>query len=121
MKRILVAILGVMTFAVAAQEIQWPPLPETGFISGRAAEMQDVQAGNAVFVAAVNGVSIGKSIDISIPQYALHIDQGLKTPVVIVQAESAQGQRIIGARQFDGSELVGTFVEFELLGSEPVR
>ena len=115
-KIILAALIGISVFSLNAQEIQWPPLPDSGFIEGRAAEQKDIAAGNAAFVAAVNGVSIGKPLDIGIPQYAYYNDAGVKIPVIIIQAEEAQGQKILGARQANGGEIVGQLTDFELLG-----
>lgn len=49
----------------------WPSLPTTGFIKGRPATEQDIDDGNAVFVASgPNGKVLGQPIDIDIPQYA---------------------------------------------------
>ncbi|MDN3517518.1 hypothetical protein QWY84_07855 [Aquisalimonas lutea] len=91
MKKVLAGIFGFIATAVVAQESQWPPLPEDGFISGRAAEQQDLEAGNAVFVAAVDGVSIGEPIDIIIPQYAFHIEQDEKPPSLLFRLNRRRG------------------------------
>lgn len=107
----------ISVFSFSAQAGSWPPLPKTGFIVGHAAKETDIAAGNAVFVAAVNGVSIGVPINIAIPQYAYFKENGQKLPVVVIQAEEAQGQKLIGARQANGQEVVGTITEFELLGN----
>ncbi|TXH87569.1 MAG: hypothetical protein E6Q78_14030 [Rhodoferax sp.] len=109
------SIFGI-TGAVAAESVAWSPLPKDGFISGRAASKADVEAGRAVFVAAKGDVIIGKPIAMQIPQYAWHKEGNRKTPVVVIQAEEASGQKIIGARLSDGQYLAGTLAEFELLG-----
>lgn len=105
--------------AALAQPSAWPPLPTDEFIRGRAATKEDVDARRAVFVAAVDGVPVGHPIDITIPQYAYYADRGGKVAVVVVQAEEAQGRQILGARRFDGSEIVGLIADFELLGKQP--
>ena len=102
-----------------AQPTAWPPLPTQEFIRGRAATTEDVNARRAVFVAAVQGVPVGHPIDITIPQYAYYDDGGVKVAVFVVQAEEAQGRQIVGARRFDGSEIVGLLADFELLGEHP--
>ena len=100
--------------------IEWPDLPSSGFISGRYATPEDVENGDAAFSAVSDGVPKGTPIAIEIPQFAYHIDEtGAKTPVIVIQAESAGGLDIVGARYFDESELVGTLPEFELLGKNP--
>ncbi|MFZ1989346.1 MAG: hypothetical protein WAW96_06185, partial [Alphaproteobacteria bacterium] len=89
----------------AAAASAWPPLPRSGFISGRAATAEDVGAGNAVFVAAVGGVVIGKPLTISIPQYVYFTDkQGNRIPAILVQAEEARGIQMCGVRDFSGME-----------------
>jgi hypothetical protein len=92
-------------------------LPTTGFVSGRAATEQDVEAGNAIFVAKAEGVIIGKPIAVTIPQYAYWTQPTGKTLVVIVQAEEANGMRLFGLRDAAGSETVATEPEIELLGT----
>jgi len=107
----------ISVFSFSAQAGFWPPLPKTGFIVGHAATQADVDAGNAAFVAAVNGVSIGVPIKITIPQYAYYKENGKKLPVVVIQAEEAQGQKLVGARQANGQDVVGLITDFELLGN----
>mgnify|MGYP003653720977 CR=1 FL=1 len=118
MKKLLASVLGLTAFATISQEIQWPALLTTGFVSGRVANTKDIEAGNAAFVAETGGRSIGEPIDILIPQYGFYIENDSKVPVIIIQAESIQGQRIVGARKFDGSEIVATLEEFHLLGRD---
>jgi len=67
----------------------------------------------------VDGQPIGHPLGISVPQYAFHIDQKTKqrTPCVIIQAEEARGQRLIGCRTLpDGEIMAALFHEFEMLG-----
>jgi len=98
----------------------WPELPKEGFISGRPATHDDIAAGNALFVLEAGGKIIGKPLDIKIPQYAYHIDEktGKRTPGIIIQAEHAQGKKIVGMRTLNGTEIAGLFREYELLGGE---
>ena len=123
MNRLLTSVLSIfgLAGAVAAEPVVWPPLPKGDFISGRAATKADVDAGRAVFVAAQGDIVIGKPIEMQIPQYAWHKDGNRKTPVVIIQAEEANGQKIVGARQSNGQYLAATLSEFELLGSNVPR
>ena len=115
---LLMALVLMPLTLVTAQDSVWPALPTSGFISGRAATATDVAAGNAVFVAKVDGTVIGKPLEIVVPQYALLSVDGEETPipVVIVQAEHAVGMDLIGYRRVDGSEGVATLPEFVLLG-----
>ena len=115
LQKILTTFIGV--FSLTAQGGSWPPLPKTGFIVGHAATNADVDAGNAAFVAAINGVSIGVPIKITIPQYAYYNENGKKLPVVVIQAEEAEGQKLVGARQSNGQDVVGLITDFELLGN----
>ena len=123
MNRLVASLLSILGFAntVAAEPAIWPPLPKDGFIVGRAATTDDVEAGRAAFVAAQGGIVIGKPIPIKIPQYAWHRNGKTKTPVVIIQAEEASGQKIVGALQSNGQFLAATLAEFELLGSNTPR
>ena len=91
-------------------------------MSGRAATAEDVSAGRAVFVLQDAGKPIGEPMAITVPQYALHRDEesGTQTPCVIIQAEQARGQRVIGACMLpDRSFMAGLFPGFDLLGTTP--
>jgi hypothetical protein len=104
--------------------IQWPSLKDYPSISGRAATTNDVAANRAVFVLESGGRVIGHPLDIKIPQYAFHIDEQThkRTPCVIIQAEEAKGQQIIGARTLpDGSAMAALYREFEFLGDTPPK
>ena len=70
----------------------WPPLPTTGFISGRAATDKDVADGNAVFVLKAYGVYFGKPLDVVIPQYAYLTKRGAK-PVPVIVTHGRIGRR----------------------------
>ena len=98
----------------------WPPLPTTGFVSGRAATDRDVTEGNAVFALRAYGVPFGKPLDIVIPQYAYLIKNGQqKTPVIVVQAEEGKGIKIFGIRDLDGKAATAKESELQLLGTHP--
>lgn len=102
--------------------ISWPSISGFLCVSGRAATKDDISAGRAAFLLQDAGQTIGEAIAITIPQYAFHCDEqtGARQPCVVVQAEQARGQRLIGAASFsDGSLIVGLFHEFELLGTTP--
>jgi hypothetical protein len=101
-------------FFVTAAE-KWPPLPKKGFIRGHPAQLSDVKAGNAVFVADLDGEIIGKPIPIKIPQYGY--DRETKEYVFVVQAEKAQGLRLFGLRTFSGGTVVATDKSVKLLGT----
>ena len=99
-----------------AQEVKWPPLPVGGFLVGRAAVQADVDSGVAIFATGVEE-SAGKALEILIPQYGWYIDENVRVPVLILQAEEANGNEVIGARQLDGKTVVGLVEEFVLLGA----
>jgi hypothetical protein len=116
-------VIGVLLLSTVgshadAQSTMWPPLPKQGFVVGRAATQADIAAGNAAFVAAVGGVTIGKPLPLAIPQYAYYRNGTDKIPVVVIQAEEAQGKKLIGARLVTGEEVVGLISDFELLGTD---
>jgi hypothetical protein len=113
--------LGLATAMTSyAASSEWPTLPTKGFISGRPATEQDVKDGNAIFVAKIVGAVVGKPISLAIPQFAYWADsEGKKVPVVVVQAEEANGMRLFGFRDAAGGDHVATGPEIELLGTTP--
>jgi hypothetical protein len=112
----LFVILGVS----AALAQAWPPLPTTGFVSGRPATDQDVAAGNALFVLKAHGVYFGKPVAIVIPQYAYLLDKGDKpVPVIVIQAEQERSIKVFGVRGLDGDVFVVKEPELKLLGAQP--
>ena len=117
MSRAVASLVGGIVLAAHAQGPDWPPLPSQGFITGRAATQADVSAGKAAFVAQVGNTIIGKPLPIAIPQYAYFKDGGKRVPVIIIQAEEAQGQKLVGARRTNGADVVGFLTDFELLGN----
>jgi hypothetical protein len=112
--RVLALLMIGGTMAGATSD--WPPLPSKGFITARPAQKSDVSNGDAVFVAAVGDLVIGKPLPISIPQYALL--HGKHERVIVVQAEEANGMKLFGVRGLDGKETVATETDLELLGTQ---
>jgi len=114
----LAAGLGLTT-AVACADAGglWPDLPTSGFMAGRAANVDDVKNGNAAF--SMDGKSLG-ALPLAIPQYVFWTDEnGQKHPMILVQAEQApDGTKIVGLRNFAGQETVATLPELELLGTK---
>jgi len=121
MKKWLGLGLAFVGIGSSAQDIKWPPLPKAGFVVGRAATKDDVDRGHAVFVAAENGVAIGKALDLTIPQYAWFKDGKSRVPAIVVQAEEAKGSRLIGAHLVSGGDVAGFASDFELLGQKVPR
>ena len=101
-------------------DMEWPPLIEFDVVTKRAAVSDDVSAGRAVFVLHEEGTPISEPIDIVLPQYAFHFEDGdsAKKPCIVIQAEHAHDQRLCGAVMLpDRSFMVGQFENFELLGT----
>jgi hypothetical protein len=98
----------------------WPPLPTTGFISGRAATEKDVADGNAIFVLKSYGAYFGRPLDIVIPQYAYLTKRGEKpVPVIVIQAEVGGGIKMFGVRGLEGDKSTARDYELNLLGTKP--
>jgi hypothetical protein len=88
------------------------------FITGVAATPEDVAAYKAVFSAGPSA----RPLAVDIPQYAMFEDKesGERTLHIIVQAEEANGHRLIGALAVsDGKELAGFVSDFQFLGQVP--
>ena len=98
--------------------MNWPELPQSGFITGRVATTEDVNQGQAIF--SMDGKSLGP-IDIEIPQYAMWRDEaGTEHPVIVTQAEEApNGLQIVGLMRLDGQVMAATLPEVRLLGTKP--
>ncbi len=98
---------------------QWPSLSQIKCVSGRVATETDINEGAAAFMLQSEGISIGSPMKINIPQYAIHtdVDTGAQTKVIIIQAEEANNQQVIGALNFATNEfMVALFHEFKFLG-----
>jgi len=116
-KRMIGALLGFSAGACATT-ISWPSLPHTGFITGRTANESDIDRGDAVFVSRFDGELSGQPATLTIPQYAYMIsEQGTRTPVIVVQAETNEQGTFFGLRDAEGATYVVTGAEVELLGS----
>jgi hypothetical protein len=115
---VVLSLFGMNASHAGQQE--WPPLPNKRFVSGRAATVQDVDKGDAIFVAKVGDEVIGKPILVTIPQFAYWTNEdGKRLPVVVIQAEEANGKRLFGFRDVLGKDHVGTAAELTLLGTTP--
>ena len=119
-KILLLTLLTFSSFAIGENKMSWPELSEIPHTSGKAATEEDVNNFAAVFVLRVDGVSIGKAMNMAIPQYAYHTSEdGVKTKVIIIQAEEAQGNSYIGAKLIEEpGDMVGFLNEFTLLGTD---
>src|SRR3954468_18232153 len=83
-KTILAALGIVAAPSGAAEHVSWPNLPKTGFVAARAATVEDIKAGNAVFSTKGTG---GSAASMIIPQYVYWSDEhGTKHPMFLVQA-----------------------------------
>jgi hypothetical protein len=103
-----------------APKQSWPPLPTSGFISGRPATDKDIAEGNAVFALRAYGVPFGKPLDVVIPQYAYLTKRGSEPiAVIVVQAELGKGLKIFGVRDFNGKTATARDSELQLLGTQP--
>jgi hypothetical protein len=109
--------------AVAAKSVEaatWPSLSDFHCIKGRAANREDINKGNALFVLEQDGVSIGHAVPLALPQYAYYLNgpgRG-KIPCVIIQAEELNGVQILGCRaNGSNAEVVDVSVNFQLLGT----
>jgi hypothetical protein len=109
--------LGASAMANAGEN-SLPSLSSVGFTSGRAATEADVKAGKAVFILKDGETSIGRAINIDLPQYAYFLDNGKKVLVVVIQAEEARGQRMMGGITSSGVPVAGFLTDFELLGTK---
>jgi hypothetical protein len=127
MRAALAAVALIATLATVAPSTaqqgspqSWPPLPTSGFISGRAATDKDVADGSAVFVLRAYGVAFGKPLDVTIPQYAYLTKRGQQpVPVIVVQAEQGKGIKIFGIRDSSGKAATARESEVRLLGTNP--
>mgnify|MGYP001292097093 CR=1 FL=1 len=117
----LATLLTLLTMSAASAQ-DWPPLPTSGFMFGRAATDKDVADGNAVFVLEAYGIHFGKPIDIVIPQYAYLTKRNEKpVPVIVVQAEVGKGIKVFGVRGLDGDKSTVRDYELQLLGTKPPK
>jgi hypothetical protein len=115
----LITVLTILGISAALAE-SWPPLPTSGFISGRPATDKDVIEGNAVFALRAYGAPFGEPLDVTIPQYAYLKRRGQQPiPVIVVQAELGKGLKIYGVRDLNGKSGTARESELQLLGTHP--
>jgi len=98
----------------------WPPLPQSGFIRGRAATKAEFNSGVALFYLESNGKPDGKPLRIEIPQYAFLHDENLRrpVPVIVIPAESHGASKVVGCKGIaDGRDHIVTLHELTLLGA----
>lgn len=100
----------------------WGPVSPTEYksvrvITGRLATEDDVKSGYAVFYlqAPEKPNSNAKPHPLRLPACALHKDGDKQTPIVIIQAEYADGRVILGARPLDGGNMACLLTECELV------
>lgn len=91
-------------------------------LTGRAASIAVIDAGNAVFCRQSHDGALASSWPIDIPQYAFWRDEdGKLVPSVVVQAEAhihgPDGEPVFGLRRMDGSEMAAVGSEVQLLGT----
>jgi len=108
------------SLTVTAAKIHWPDLKKINHVKGRAANKHDLNHQRAAFVLKLKGVPAGVPINIKIPQYAIHTDQatGVKTAVVIIQAEHIDKFKAYGYINFKTGAIKVTYPEeIKLLGT----
>jgi hypothetical protein len=97
----------------------WPPLP-TKYVIGRAATVQDVRTGHAVFAAQTTDMPPPVALQIGVPQYAYCRVDGKEAPGILVQAERAGGMDVVGFRPLAGTKAyVAPLGDCRLLGPRP--
>src|SRR5262245_5895651 len=83
---------GLEDHTKSEQKIDWPDLPQQGFVSGRVADMKDVDSGAAAFAA--TGEIKSEPCKIPVPQYGMYKEKnGTMTPVILIQAEIVHGTK----------------------------
>lgn len=120
MRRLAALFLLIFAPAALAGDIDWPDLPPSCYVKGRAGNASDVRLHCAAFVATgKDGKPIGKPLKVVVPQYAYHIDPKTKkkTPVILLQAEDAMGIPIAGFQVVGGGMMVDTLNSLQLLGT----
>lgn len=118
-KIIAITVLLFSILAHGGENVAWPDLSNIKCVSQRSATEADINEGAAVFLLQSEGINIGSPMNLDIPQYAIHTDgeTGEQSNVVIIQAEEANNQQVIGALIVGSNEfVVGLINEFKLLG-----
>ena len=118
-KIIAITVLLFSSIVLGEEKVAWPDLSTIKYVSQRSATEADINEGAAVFLLQSEGINIGSPMNLDIPQYAIHTDgeTGEETNVVVIQAEEANGQQVIGALIIGSNEfMAGLANEFKLLG-----
>lgn len=113
------ALALLVPLVTNAGDIAWPDLPKTCFVKGRPATEDDLTKGCAAFVIKVQGKV--SPLDIEIPQYAIHVEDGTgkETRVIIIQAEEGQGIQTVGFIIVGTSSMGASLLrEVRLLGTK---
>ncbi len=86
-------------------------------VTGRLATEEDVRLGAAVFYLQAREPmdEPARPYSMKLPACALHMDGEISTPVVIIQAEEADGRVLVGARPLAGGNLVCLLLECEVV------
>lgn len=103
-------------------ESHWEPIALAGWrtlphVAGRVATEADVREGRAVFfLTALDGVEAAPH-GMDLPALAVHVEEGtgVRTPVVVIQAERARERCIVGVRFFNGGNRICLLGELELI------
>jgi hypothetical protein len=102
--------------------MDWPPLPETGFVTGRPATFRDLEAGDAVFVQRLNDQDVcSPTPNILVPQYVVwQSEDGTEVPAILVQVEANASDplaaHMMGLRTLAGKDILALSSEVSLLG-----
>jgi hypothetical protein len=119
MRLFCVLFLASLPVWAEGMSVSWPDLPIKCFVSGRPGTEADVAQGCAAFVIKGQAGAAGIPLDISVPQYALHIDSttGKGTPVILIQAEKNRGIEVVGYKVIGSGEIGAALLgEMRLLG-----
>jgi hypothetical protein len=104
--------------------MKWPELSSFEATVGRLATADDTRANRASFLLEVDGIRIGKPIDMQLPCFALYRDEEANESkrAVVFQAEEADGLRYFGGWLIDDeTQIVGFEEDFDLLDQEQIQ
>lgn len=106
----------------------WGPIDRTAWrdvpaVCDRLATETDVRQGRAVFYLSRDGEVDAEPIGMSLPALAIHTDQesDTETPVILIQAEQADGRQLIGYRPLDDGNGIGLRFEFSIVDEPDAR
>lgn len=115
------ALALLVPLVTSAGDIAWPDLPKACFVKGRPATEDDLTKGCAAFVIKIQGKVPSRPLNIAIPQYAIHVEDGTgkEGPVIIIQAEEGQGIQTVGFMIVGTSSMGASLLrEVRLLGTK---